>query len=105
MSKKDVVVQVYMDNIRDTLDQRMSEKRARALAMMCYSAHNACPDSLVEAVQWAQDTYWENNGFYNLTPSEVDHLTADFTMVLYAALYRNVPMCMATRGPFRGYTA
>lgn len=87
MSKGEVVRQVYADNIMAVVPG-ISTEVASQLATVAQDALERYPYSLPQAVQWAVDSHslsWA-------TGRERVRLTAQWTVVVYAALFRVDPL-------------
>lgn len=90
MSKSEVVRQVYADNIMAVVPG-ISTEVASQLATIAQDALERYPYSLPQAVQWAVDysfVSWATED----TGRERVRLTAQWTVVVYAALFREDPL-------------
>lgn len=88
MSKSEVVRQVYADNIMAVVPG-ISTEVASQLATTAQDALERYPYSLPQAVQWAVDYSFVS---WAATGQERVRLTAQWTVVVYAALFREDPL-------------
>ena len=84
---RELVRQMYADNIRAVIQPTPSEAVATALAVQVQRALEAYPDSLTQAVVWAIHSY----GPTDMCTQYKHRMEAQYAVIMYAALYRADP--------------